>query len=143
MRARSLFISMAVLATACSLPFLSGNWKRDLGYIGVDFVPVIVAPDTVTVGVPFQVTVNTFGSGSCSRADGADVASQPSLITITVYDRYRTEGACTADLSSHGRTVTAAFTAAGTGTLRASGTVSDSTGRRVPGIRERSVVVRP
>lgn len=81
---------------------------------------VITAPDTVTAGQPFQVTITTVGASGCWRAAGAEKAVQGSLATITPFDRVE-DGFCTGALVSLPRAVELRFDVPGEATIRAYG----------------------
>ena len=81
---------------------------------------VITAPDTVTAGQPFQVTITTTGPSGCWRAAGAEKAVQGSLATITPFDRVEGE-VCTGALVSLPRSVELRFDTRGEATIRAYG----------------------
>ena len=106
-------------------------------------IGVITAPDTVTAGQPFQVTITTVGPNGCWSAAGAELASQPSVATITPFDRVQGE-VCTQATVSLPRTVQVRFDVPGEATLRVygrrvvDGNVSAATERVV----ERRIFVR-
>ncbi|HEY0036122.1 MAG TPA: hypothetical protein VGB66_05505 [Longimicrobium sp.] len=81
---------------------------------------VITAPDTVTAGQPFQVTITTVGPSGCWRADGAEKAVQGNLATITPFDRVEGE-LCTGALVSLPRSVELRFDTRGEATIRVYG----------------------
>jgi hypothetical protein len=81
---------------------------------------VITAPDTVTAGQPFQVTITTTGPSGCWRAAGAEKAVQGNLATITPFDRVEGE-VCTAALVGLPRSVEVRFDTRGEATIRAYG----------------------
>jgi hypothetical protein len=100
----------------------------------------LAAPDTVAAGAPFTVTVTTFGSSSCTRADGAELEVRGLVAEIVPYDRELTgDVACTDDLRPFPRDVTVSFAAPGQATVRV-------LGRGLGGgasVLEARVVVRP
>jgi hypothetical protein len=81
---------------------------------------VITAPDTVTAGQPFQVTVTTAGPSGCWQAAGAEKAVQGNLATITPFDRVL-DGICTQAVVSLPRSVEVRFDVRGQATLRVYG----------------------
>jgi hypothetical protein len=83
-------------------------------------ISAITAPDTVTAGQPFQVTVTTVGPNSCWRVAATELALQPSLATITPFDRV-IDGICAQALVSLQHTVQVRFDVRGQATLRANG----------------------
>lgn len=65
----------------------------------------IVIPDTVKAGL-VTIRYYSFGSSSCNRPDGEDVASDASSVTITAWDKAVPAGtACTSDFGSFARDV--------------------------------------
>jgi hypothetical protein len=81
-----------------------------------------VAPDTVAAGAPFTVTVATFGSSSCTRADGAELQVRGLVAEIVPYDREAAGPvACTDDLRPFPRDVAVRFAGPGQGTVRVLG----------------------
>lgn len=132
-------------ALGCSL-VAGPEYRRVLGIvdIGDARARILRAPDTTRVGIPFQVEVGTYGSGSCTRADGTTVTVQGNLAEIVLFDRERVGGACTTDLSPFQRTTTVQFDEAGTATLRVRGRSLYRTVDRGDSVVvfERSIVVR-
>ncbi len=77
---------LAVFAVCCRSP-AEQTWQRVVGIIdngGTRIAPV-VASDTVQVGVPFLITVTTFGS-ACDRPDGSAVSTSGLLADVSPYD---------------------------------------------------------
>ncbi len=64
---------------------------------GSGFPSGIVVPDTVGAGL-VTVRYHSYGSSSCNRPDGEDVAAAGSVLTITAYDKFVSPAtACTED----------------------------------------------
>jgi hypothetical protein len=105
---------------------------------------MIVAPDTVSVGVAFRVDVSTYGSGSCTRPDDSAVNVAGVVAEIDVYDRERVRGACTTDLSPFPRSEWVQFDLAGLATLRIRGRALRAMADRRDSVvvGERTLVVR-
>jgi len=81
----------------------------------------LVVPDTVRAGIPFTVTVSTFGS-SCLRPDGADTQVIGLIANVTPYDVGPPSGSvCTADFRAFPRVVTLTFGAPGDAVVRLHG----------------------
>ena len=98
---------------------------RVVGVIAVNGPPrPLAVPDTVRVGVPFEVEVVTYGSGSCTRPDGATVRVTGSVAEVTPYDRHTVQYACTDDLRAYPRQVALRFEAAGAAVVRVRGRTS-------------------
>ena len=132
-----------LLLTACSgATGLEPGSRRVVGVIdvGSQSLRALAAPDTVAAGAPFVVTVTTFGSSSCTRADGAEVEVRGLVAEVVPYDREATGArVCTDDLRPFPRDVTVRFSAPGQATVRA-------LGRGLGGgaaVVEARVVVRP
>jgi hypothetical protein len=112
--------------------------------------PVLVAPDTVQAGVPFDAVVTTIGASGCWSAGGARVSASAALAVITPYDiapRHHANGEplfCTAALVRLPRTVQLTFGQRGEATIRVEGRVvhDGDVARSVPGSIERRVIVR-
>jgi len=104
---------------------------------------VITAPDTVRVAAPFLVTVNTFGSSSCTIPDGATITIAGLLATITPYDRVPREPTiCTGDIAPRPHRVQVTFGVAGPATIRVQGYTINK-GQRVLSSVDHAVVVQP
>ncbi|MEJ2678090.1 MAG: hypothetical protein P8174_03325 [Gemmatimonadota bacterium] len=54
----------------------------------------VTVPDTVQAGVPFVVSVTTYGDG-CDRQDGTDVQATKLLASVTPYDLHANSAVCT------------------------------------------------
>ena len=124
-------LALITLAGCELLTGPSGEWNRRIGVI-IPGSPepwnyVLAAPEAVQAGVPFEVTVTTRDSRSCTRPSGAEVQyrEEPDgpVAEITPYDLLREgEGVvCTADHYAFPRTVTLQFDAPGEATLRVRG----------------------
>ena len=108
--------------------------------------PTIEAPDTVRRGAAFGAVVNTFGSSSCSSADGVKLTLGPAEARVTPYDRVPTgnDVVCTADISPLPHPVTLHFTKRGAAAIVAVGMVIDQTsGERIRGEVTKAVFVIP
>lgn len=124
---RRLLAAACVLLAACDAYAFA--WDSSTGTVVVGFVSngvsgtvIIEAPDTVLAGSAFEVTVNTFGSSSCVRAERLDVEVTDSVARLTPYDRVAPAGTpCTEDLSAHPRVASVTFPSRGTGTLEVLG----------------------
>lgn len=123
----ALLAASAVVLAGCVARVDSNGWQRQVGWIDEDTGgPPFSAPDTVRAGADFDVTVTTYGSSSCTQADGADVRRVEGVVEITPYDRVPSGGAeCTADLAPHPRIVQVRIDEPGAATLRVSGRGSD------------------
>jgi hypothetical protein len=130
----SLILISALLAgAACDLPTTFEPGPEAQRHVGIvewsqsnvqtfadPAMGVITAPDTVTAGQPFQVTITTTGASGCWRAAGAEKAVQGNLATITPFDRVEGE-VCTGALVSLPRSVELRFDTRGEATIRAYG----------------------
>ncbi|HZG44175.1 MAG TPA: hypothetical protein VEY93_14600, partial [Longimicrobium sp.] len=128
-----LMISALLAGAACDMPatFEPGpdaqrhvgivEWSRSSVQTFADpAMGVITAPDTVTAGQPFQVTITTAGPSGCWRAAGAEKAVQGNLATLTPFDRVL-DGICTQAVVSLPRSVEVRFDVRGQATLRVYG----------------------
>jgi len=108
--------------TACNA-LLGGGEHRVIGIIdeGGTSLDALVVPDTVRAGIPFTITVSTFGS-SCLRPDGANAQVSGQTASVTPYDVTPPPGlTCPADLRAFPRVVTLAFDTPGAATVRLHG----------------------
>jgi hypothetical protein len=103
---------------------------------------VITAPDTVRLATPFTVTVNTFGSSSCTQPAGATLVVTGLVATITPYDLSSEGGGCTGDIAPRPHRVQLAFGVAGRATIRVLGYRAKD-GRRVMSSVDRVLDVIP
>lgn len=110
-----------VLLAGCSGIFDPG-WERVVGMTGDSgTLPPLTLPASAKRGESFDVTVTTYGSSSCTRADGAETSVRGLVAEITPYDLVSRGGICTADLHSFPRTVTLRFAEAGEAIVRVNG----------------------
>lgn len=124
---RRLAVATVLLLAACDAYAFA--WDSSTGTLVVGFVwnggsgtVIIEAPETVTAGQAFEVTVNSFGSSSCVRADRLDVAVAGSVARLTPYDRVApTDTPCTEDFGAHPHTASVTFTTPGPAVLEAHG----------------------
>lgn len=132
-----------LLLGGCTGSVNPDGWQRVVGVIefgGGSAVPIQL-PAEVRRGDPFTATVVTFGSGTCTRADGADVQVNGLTATITPYDLKPTGDAiCTDDLASHPRTVTLRFQLTGEASIRVIGRTLHPDG---PAVYETTIPVAP
>lgn len=119
--------ALLALAAACSSSLLT-EWRRVPGVISIyddrETSQALAIPDTVTVGASFTARVTTFGSGTCTRADGATVQVAGSLAEISPFDRdvVGGPGVCTDDLRSFPRDVQLRLMVPGEALVRVRGT---------------------
>jgi hypothetical protein len=104
-------LALALLPACMNLLGPGTQWQRVVGVIeiGGDQPPPLHLPAEVRAGVPFTAMVVTWGSGSCTRADGAEVVWSAAGAQITPYDREAVRGVCTDDLRPYPREVTLRF----------------------------------
>jgi len=139
-RADLLALLLVLAAVACRSPEEPGS-RRVVAILdngGTGSAPLVV-PDTAYVGVPFLVTVTTFG-GACDHPDGSDVLTMRLVADVTPYVLLPPpETICIALLRASPQSTEVTFAAPGTGVVRVHG-------RRFDGgavTLEREVVVRP
>ena len=126
--------------TACNALFGDGDGeRREIGVIDAGTsTDALVMPDTVQAGVPFAITVTTFGS--CLRPDGVDIHVAGATADITPYDITLGSGVvCPAILVDFPRSVTLSFDTPGTATVRLHGR-SFSPGAGTVTVEEAAVV---
>jgi hypothetical protein len=112
------------LITGCEVLGPDAGWSRRLGLVHEGTPPMtsLIAPDVVTRGTPFQLTASSFGSSSCTRADGYDITSAQTSFEVRLYDlEAPSTSACTADFRSFPRTLTVQFDQPGTAVIRVTG----------------------
>ena len=135
------FVASAVLIVASCGSLTEGEyqWRRQPGLIdvGSSHMLPITLPDTIQGAGPRTVVVQTRGSSSCTRADGADVEYGDLVVTIRPMDLVATRGICTDDLAPHPRNVTINLDTFGTWTVRVVGRSLDNNA-----VFETQVVVR-
>jgi hypothetical protein len=139
-RAALLLLAAAMLA-GCASMLEPRQWERVVGVIdpGGMQMPPFQAPDTVRAGTQFQVHVTTYGSSTCTRADGAELRRLSGTVAeITPYDRQPLSGICTSDLVPFPRAVGVRFDEAGVALIRIVGRSFEGTAEF-----EKRVVVRP
>ena len=115
-----LLVLLAVVV-ACGSP-TEPRYQRKVGFIdGGGEADPLIGPANVQAGVPFTVTVSTFGS-SCLRADGVTLTVNDSVVVITAYDRAPSEPPpCLPDWRAFPRAVTVTLTTPGTAVIRLQG----------------------
>lgn len=97
------------------------DWNRP-PYEGDYTAPdVLVAPDTVTAGEPFEVTTNTVGWSGCWRSDGQTVAVLAGTVLIRPYDSHSGSEVCTDALVFLGHSSTVVIDEPGQWRLRVNG----------------------
>jgi len=110
--------------SGCTSPLgPNGESQRRVGVIEIGGAqsPPVQLPETVEQGVAFPITVVTFGSSSCVRADGAEVHVAGLVARVTPYDRVAVTGVCTDDLRPYPREVILRFDQAGEAVVRVLG----------------------
>ena len=114
-------LGLAALLAGTGCPFDTGpgwTWVVQPGLIAVDGLDPVSGPDTVQRGASFTLVVKTFGSSSCTRPAGADVAVSGLTATVIPMDSVVTGDAiCTADLRSFPHNATLVFGQPGEATL--------------------------
>lgn len=124
-------IVSAALLTSLSCASATGpGWEWHLQPGLIDVGPGHAAPvsvsDTIHGTGPRTLVVQTWGSGSCTRAAGADVEYGQLVVAIAPIDSIAIGGVCTDDLRSHPRDVVINFNSAGTWTVRVIGRSFDN-----------------
>src|ERR1043166_2423034 len=113
---------LAAVAVGCRSPAEQTS-RRVVAAIengGTGTAPVVL-PDTVRVGVPFLVTVTTFG-GACDHPDGAEISTSGLFADLTPYDLLPPpETICIAILRASPRSMELTLAVPGTGVVRVHG----------------------
>jgi len=148
MRVRSIFALFCALALmACSAPSdgrqrTQDAWARVVGR--VDAGPLgsqaaLQTPDSVSAGVPFTITVSTYGSTGCIHPDRSDIQQGQSSVDVTAYDSlWVGSPACLPDWHPYPRALELRFGLAGPAFIRLHGRGADSALTF-----ERAIIVRP
>ena len=115
-----ILVWLGVVATA-ACGSLGPDEVRFLGKI-LDPEPVVKVPDTVSVSMPFNVSIET-GGGGCIRAGETEVEVVGNRATVTPYD-YGPAGdpPCIANVVQIVHSATVTFDGAGKGTIVFRGT---------------------
>lgn len=88
------------------------GWSLQPGHVdpSLSSVQAIATPPTVRVGEPFTLIVRSYGSGSCTRADGERVERSGGATHVTPLDWEAPAGTpCTRDLRYFAHEVTLRF----------------------------------
>ena len=127
-------LAAVALIGGCSL-LEDNSSERVIGEILTDstmgpFLKTIIAPDSVNPDSNLTITINSFGSSSCTTPDGVDMTATFTMVRVVPYDRV-SSGArgCTADFASRPHPVDIQFPSSGVLIIRAvgrSGTGLDS-----------------
>lgn len=111
-------IAISVLLTSCD--FLTGpNERLVVGVVAFHSEPVVIeVPDTVSVSVPFSVSVRTYGGG-CERVGPTEVEMDGLDAEITPFDYTAAAdgGACTDILLSFVHEASLTFATVGSATV--------------------------
>ena len=136
-----LFSATALLA-ACAFT-TEPSLDRRIGIIESEYLHAhtLAAPDTVTRGQPFSLTVTTLGYNSCWQAAGVELARNGSHATVVPYDRVVGES-CSEALVELPRTVELRFDTPGTATLILEGRRDSGEDQEVLVRIEHSIIVR-
>lgn len=104
---KPLVLVAAVLLSSCDT-ILSPEEDRRVGVIAFyDMGVTIGAPDTVQMGVPFEISIMTYGNG-CMSEGATEVRVRGLQVDVTPYDIHSGARVCTDILNSfpHKTTVT-------------------------------------
>ncbi len=101
----------------------------------------VAAPDTVSAGEPFAVTVGTFGGGCTREVDRTELEVTGDLAEVQPYNRTQRSDVCTSDLLILAHTVTIQFNETGLATLRITGREGSSS-QTEPARIDRRITVR-
>jgi hypothetical protein len=116
---------LAVVAASCGGLFdPDDEWTREPGRLHpeISAIQMLQMPTQATAGVPFEITVTTRGSSSCTRPDGMTVSVSGLTADVTPWDQVAPQRTpCTDDLAAFPRTGTVRFDVAGSATIRLHG----------------------
>jgi len=132
-RASLVLAALTALGVACT-GVTEPEWVRVPGLVlsGPPPLSSLIAPDTVVAGEPFQITVTTFGSSTCTQPDGYDLLLTSSRADIVPFDRTAVGAiVCTDDLHSFPRTLLLTFTTVGQAEIQVEGRGFDDRPARV------------
>jgi hypothetical protein len=118
---RRVMVAGVLLLAGCSTGTGPDGWQRVVGRMepGLSSIQAVLLPAEAVVDVPFEVTLSTVGSSSCTRADGALASVAGRTAVITPYDLVApAQTPCTRDLRAFPRTVPVTLTSAGEGLIR-------------------------
>jgi len=143
MKRQTAVLAAVVLIAGCSLLEDNGT-ERVIGEILTDstmgpFLKTIIAPDSVNADSNLTITINSFGSSSCTTPDGVEMTATFTMVRVIPYDRVPTGArGCTADFATRPHPVDIQFPSSGVLIIRAVGRVG-------PGLDsiEHTVHVRP
>ena len=111
-------VPLILIALACSPPASSSipepKWVRVVGVIdsGGQLGPLVV-PSTANAGVPFDITIATYGGSGCIHPDQSEISYHGSSVAITPYDSMAVDPPCLPDWHRYARTVQLTFGASG------------------------------
>ncbi len=111
MKTRIAAVFALAMIGPCSEPTEPG-WTRVLGLIVDDSqgMSSLVLPAQADRGTPVTIVVSSWGSSSCTRADGYDLTVRPERVEIHIFDRIAPpHTACTEDFGNFPRSITLNF----------------------------------
>ncbi|HKG91201.1 MAG TPA: hypothetical protein VKA84_04895 [Gemmatimonadaceae bacterium] len=97
------------------------SWSLRPAFVDIErnSVQAIVSPMTARVGVPFTLTINSYGSSSCTRLGNDQVETRGMVADITVLNWEAPDGSpCTRDIRFLPHEIALRFTQAGDATVR-------------------------
>jgi hypothetical protein len=113
-------LPLVALVAGCQM-LTAPNTTRRLGTIEFYADPArIAAPDTVSAGTAFNVSVVTYGGG-CVTQGTTESAVIGAVAQVTVYDEEHHADVCTDELRMFSHTATLQFAQPGTATLQVRG----------------------
>jgi hypothetical protein len=108
---------VALVVLGCSEP----DWASTLGMLNPtadDRSVSLTHPAQVRANTPVEITVQTFGSSNCTRAERLDLSVVGSVVRLAPYDQLAQDGTCFRDLAPVPHTRAIQFGAPGPATLR-------------------------
>ncbi len=116
---RSIALPALCVLAACSSPTEPEDTPF-VGQLGFGDLLSFEVPDTVSVGVAFEVTFETWGANSCYSVSRTDVSVDDRTATVTPYD-IRTGNGCFSMGRALPHSASITFDRAGTGLVRVRG----------------------
>lgn len=111
------FVAATLAVAGCS-PFTGPDRSRELGIISYYNQPIEIAvPAAAAAGVPFEVSVRTYGGG-CITPNGTDVQADGLVADVTPYDDHSDSDICADVLGLFDHTATLTFASPGTALIR-------------------------
>lgn len=145
LRPRWFVVALAALTMACANPHDPAPADREHGLILIPILSSLslISPASAKVGVPFNVTIRTFGSSTCNLPAGLDVKYSTGEVLFTPWVTTSAGAICTDDLTSHAQQASVTIAQPGTVRLVVYGYKQDFAGAKSLGTVAVSINVAP